>query len=308
MADNKKYYYIRLKESFFDSNEIVLLESMQDGYLYSNILLKLYLRSLKDNGKLMFNDRIPYNSQMIATITRHQVGTVEKALKIFEDMGLIEILDNGAIYMLDIQNFIGKSTTEADRIRTYRQKIENEKIGIEGSPNDVQMYNKCTPEIEIDIEKDKDKKKKETYKSLVSRYTQNPLLVSSLNDYIEMRKKIKGFTVRALELGLAKLDKLASDDEEKIEIVNQTIENSWKGFFPLKEEYRTRKEITPDWIDKEEEPVIETSNDVKRRAIEMQYKLGSITEEEYNEKLVELDKSINDEFNALFKELQEGKL
>ena len=70
MSDNKKYYYMRLKENFFDTNEIVVLESMQDGYLYSNILLKLYLRSLKTNGKLMFNDKIPYNSQMIATITR----------------------------------------------------------------------------------------------------------------------------------------------------------------------------------------------------------------------------------------------
>lgn len=133
MADNKKYYYIRLKDNFFETNEIVLLESMQDGYLYSNILLKLYLRSLKSNGKLMFNDRIPYSPQMIATITRHNVGTVEKALRIFEEMGLIEILDNGAIYMLDIQNFVGKygmSSTDADRKREYRERIRDEKTQI----------------------------------------------------------------------------------------------------------------------------------------------------------------------------------
>ena len=63
----------------------------------------------------MLNGAIPYSPQMIASITRHQVGTVEKALKIFLDMGLIEILDSGAIYMLDIQNYIGSSSTEADR-------------------------------------------------------------------------------------------------------------------------------------------------------------------------------------------------
>lgn len=151
--DNKKYYYMRIKENFFDTNEIVLLESMQDGYLYSNILLKLYLRSLKDDGKLMFNDRIPYNAQMIATITRHQAGTVEKALQIFQEMELIEVLDNGAIYMLDIQQFIGTSSTEADRVRNYRKKIEAEKL------TSVQMYDKCTPEIEIDIEKEIEKDK-----------------------------------------------------------------------------------------------------------------------------------------------------
>ena len=38
MADNKKYYYLKLKENFFDSDSMVLLESMQDGILYSNIL------------------------------------------------------------------------------------------------------------------------------------------------------------------------------------------------------------------------------------------------------------------------------
>ena len=40
MADNRKYYYLKLKENFFDSDSIVLLEDMKDGILYSNILLK----------------------------------------------------------------------------------------------------------------------------------------------------------------------------------------------------------------------------------------------------------------------------
>ena len=41
MSDNRKYYYLKLKENYFDEDAIVLLESMQDGILYSNILLKL---------------------------------------------------------------------------------------------------------------------------------------------------------------------------------------------------------------------------------------------------------------------------
>ena len=150
MSDNKKYYYMRLKDNFFDDETMVILESMPDGYLYSNILLKLYLKSVKSDGKLMFNDYIPYNPQMIATITRHSVGVVEKALKIFKDMGLIEILDDGTIYMLNIQSYIGKSSTEADRIRNYRNKISTEKA------KGVQMYEKCTPEIEIEKEKELD--------------------------------------------------------------------------------------------------------------------------------------------------------
>ena len=69
MADNRKYYYLKLKENFFDSDSIVLLEDMKDGILYSNILLKLYLKSLKNGGKLQLDEHIPYTAQMIATLT-----------------------------------------------------------------------------------------------------------------------------------------------------------------------------------------------------------------------------------------------
>lgn len=127
MSEPRNYFYLRLKDNFFDTDAMILLEGMQDGYKYSNILLKLYLRSLKNGGKLMFNEKIPYNANMIATVTRHSVGDVEKALMVFQELNLIEILDTGAIYITDIQSFIGKSTTEADRKRTYREKIEQEK-------------------------------------------------------------------------------------------------------------------------------------------------------------------------------------
>lgn len=157
MADNKKYYYMRLKENFFDSDEMIILENMDngDGIIYSNILLKLYLRSLKYEGRLMFNERIPFNPQMLSTIVRHPVGVVEKALKAFVDLGLVEVMDNGAIYMLDIQNFIGKTTTEADRIKAYRSKINKEKgLVSNDTPKLVQMYDKSTPELELEIERE----------------------------------------------------------------------------------------------------------------------------------------------------------
>ena len=58
MSDNRKYYYLKLKENYFDDDSIVLLESMQDGVLYSNILLKLYLKSLKACWSLMDSSSI----------------------------------------------------------------------------------------------------------------------------------------------------------------------------------------------------------------------------------------------------------
>ena len=156
MSDNKKYYYLRLKDNFFDSDELKILESMKDGYLYSNILLKLYLRSLKNDGKLVVNERIPYNTEMLASVTGHQVGTIKQALSMFKELGLIEVLENGAIYMLDIQNFIGKGSTEADRQRLYYRRISEERKQnkLAQSRNLKEICKKSTPEIEIELEKD----------------------------------------------------------------------------------------------------------------------------------------------------------
>lgn len=165
MADNKHYYWMKLKENFLDSDEMILLEEMPDGYLYSNLLMKLYLKSLKNEGKLMFKDRIPYSPTVLSKVTRHELRVVEDALKVFEDLGLIDILPDGAIYMLDIQDFIGQSTTEADRKKKYRHKIEQEKKGQISQEDDGQMSAECpderTPETETepDIHLKSDEKK-----------------------------------------------------------------------------------------------------------------------------------------------------
>ena len=83
MSDNRKYYYLKLKENYFDED-------------------------------------IPYTAQMIATITRQQIGTVERALQIFLKLGLVEVLDSGTFYMSNIELLIGQSSTEAERKRAAR--------------------------------------------------------------------------------------------------------------------------------------------------------------------------------------------
>ena len=149
MSDNRKYYYLKLKENYFDDDSIVLLESMQDGVLYSNILLKLYLKSLKHGGRLQLDEDIPYTAQMIATITRQQIGTVERALQIFLKLGLVEVLDSGTFYMSNIELLIGQSSTEAERKRAAR--LQNKALSAlrtSGGPlSDIRP-----PEIELEKE------------------------------------------------------------------------------------------------------------------------------------------------------------
>lgn len=73
------------------------------------------------------------------------------------------------------------------------------------------------------------------YDLIINSYTKNEELKTAILEFIKMRKAIKKpVTDRALILILNKADKLAPKDEEKVQILNQSIENCWQGIYPLK--------------------------------------------------------------------------
>lgn len=95
--DNKKYYWLKLKSDFFDTEDLILLEAMPDGVIYSNILLKLYLKSIQNE--------ILYKSKLNEFIKQPNY-IIEKALQLFEDFEFIKI-ENNIIEILN-QDFIKK--------------------------------------------------------------------------------------------------------------------------------------------------------------------------------------------------------
>ena len=127
MSDNLHYYYLKLKDTFFDEERIRIIEGMENGYLYVNILLKMYLRSIKHDGALQITNRIPYQPDVLAKLLNHNIDVLRRAINIFQELDLIEILDSGVIFMTEIQSYIGTSTTEADRKREYRNRIAAQK-------------------------------------------------------------------------------------------------------------------------------------------------------------------------------------
>ena len=153
MSESHKYYYMKLKETFFNDSKILLLEQMQDGPLYILLLLKFYLISLPYNGLLLVSENMPHTFQTLAIVTRYQVGTVETCHQdFFFKFGLIEILANRTYYMTDIQLFIGQSSTEAERKRMERLRLQQQ------LPSSTVRADICPPEIEIrDKERDRDK-------------------------------------------------------------------------------------------------------------------------------------------------------
>ena len=83
MSDEKKYYYLKLKDHFFEQDHIKVVEAVENGYIYSNILLKMYLRSLKFDGKLMITEKIPYDPskpEILAKVLNHDVAHLKDCL------------------------------------------------------------------------------------------------------------------------------------------------------------------------------------------------------------------------------------
>ena len=102
-----KYYWLKLKRDFFKRHDIRIIEAMPNGKDYILFYLKLLCESVDHEGRLRFNENIPYNSEMLATITNTNKDTVDAAVKMFTELGMMEMLDDGTLYMTESQKMLG---------------------------------------------------------------------------------------------------------------------------------------------------------------------------------------------------------
>lgn len=124
MAKEKRYYWIKLNENFFNDDSIIWLEKQQNGYLYVNLYLKLLLKTMNTKGQLAFHigDKlIPMSAEDISTITRIDVDTVIVAMSLLKQMGLVKEYEN-IDGIPNIQDMIGSETSAAKRKRRQREK------------------------------------------------------------------------------------------------------------------------------------------------------------------------------------------
>ena len=143
--DKKRFYWLKLKEDFFKRHDVRIVESMPNGKDYIIFYLKLLCESCSHEGKLRFNSEIPYNEEMLATITNTNVDIVRSAVKIFSSLHLMEVLDDGTYFMTKVETMIGSETGMAKRLREYRKKQQEVTSGLQ-----------CNLEIEKDIDIDKE--------------------------------------------------------------------------------------------------------------------------------------------------------
>lgn len=125
MGDNKRYYWLKLPEDFYDDDTIQWIEDQENGSAYVNFYLKLLLKSLSDDGRLIryVGQRLmPYDVKSLARLTNTDTDTVRVALELFVNIGLVERLETGELYMNQIDEMIGTETQAAARMRKMRAR------------------------------------------------------------------------------------------------------------------------------------------------------------------------------------------
>lgn len=140
--DNKRYFWLKLKEDFFDQDAISWLEEQTNGKAYTLFYLKLCLKALKNNGVLVrrVGDMlIPYDAEKLGQMTNTDKDTVIVALQLLKKIKLVEIQDDGTLYLTQMEDMVGSETNAAARMRNKRK--EKEKLlleqGEEAAANDV---------------------------------------------------------------------------------------------------------------------------------------------------------------------------
>lgn len=216
----EKQGYIKLHRKIIDWE---WYDDINTKTLFIHILLMVNFEDKKWRGELVKRGSFITSYQSLATqtgLTVQQVRTSLKKLITTNDVTKVTSNKNTVIIVPNYNLY--QSLQQAD------EHTNNNEVTIK-----QQTSNKQVTTTKNEKNKKNDKNVNKTYISVIQNYTHNHEMIEALNSYVEMRKKQKGFTLRALELGLANLNKLAIDDDTKIEIINQSVLNAWKGFFPL---------------------------------------------------------------------------
>lgn len=158
------------------------------------------------------------------------------------------------VRFMDHKEFFDKNMATWKKKAENPNLIQNRPRPTETEPESAEIEPKSTEigyvnvnvnvnDNDITKEKNKQKERKEYFKSIVEGYTSSTALKEALFDFADMRKKIRlPLTEKAMKLNLSKLSQMTTDEDVAVKIVNQSIENGWKGFYPLKEEKKTRKQ------------------------------------------------------------------
>ena len=262
----KRYYWLKLKDDFFNQKEIKRLRKIAGGDTYTIIYLKMLLVSLKNEGKIYFDGIEDDFASEIALELDEDEENVKVTLAYLRSKGLVEMNSEEEMTMQNMASLIGSETENAVRVRRHRQRKAlhcNDQVTLGKPIDNVEIEKEIEKEIDIEI-----------YKP--SSDSLPPALVSKV-DTEPIKKKVKQVkhkhgeynNVLLTDEELEKLKAEYSDLDDRIERLSGYIASTGKAY---KSHYATirnwarkdkeqpkqqvrynqpRAEVVPDWLGKQ---------------------------------------------------------
>ena len=158
MATGKRFYWIKLKDSFMSSDEIDYLMSQPDGANYVVLYQMLCLKTINTGGCLVSQIGemlIPYDAEKIQRECKwFSLATVRVALSVYKQIGLIFESPDGILTISNYSDIVGSETDYSAQKRLQRENRRRQ-IPAKGADNN-EDNNVDNVHTEKEIEKDKE--------------------------------------------------------------------------------------------------------------------------------------------------------
>lgn len=226
-----------------------------DGFVNNPKKIMRMIGSDEDSIKLlsMKNFIIPFESGVVVIKHWRMHNYIQKdrykETTCVEEKRYLGMKENGEYSLLEEPMEKPVTTLDTNCVQDVSSLDTQDRLG---KSKDSLGKSKSKSKDSKEIGKSKSKSKARTdertnaaggFEVIVSSYTADDELHEAIFEFVKMRQANgKKLTDRALQLILAKLDKLANNDSEKVAILNQSIENCWQGVFPLKDGYEPKQE------------------------------------------------------------------
>ena len=118
----KKYYWLKLKETYFDSPKIKMLRKIAGGDTFTIIYLKMQLVSIRNEGILKYEGIDVSFADEIALKIDEDVENVKVVLNYLEKQGLLEFNEQqDEMLLTEASESIGSEGESAERVRKFRK-------------------------------------------------------------------------------------------------------------------------------------------------------------------------------------------
>ena len=251
MATGKRYYWMKLKESFMTSDTIDYFMSQPDGANYVVLYQMLCLKTINTEGRLsrqIGEIIIPFDVEKIQRDCKwFSIDTIRVALNLYRQAGLIYEDVDGTLVLADHKNLVGSETDWASQKKNQRLSSGTE-VRTLSTPMSPECPPACPENVHTDI-RDRDKstenrdkrpetrgkeKKADAFSELAGGDTE---LLEALKDFEKMRNSVKKpMTDRAKKMLVNKLQREFAPSVW-IAVLDQSIKNCWLDVYPLKDNY-----------------------------------------------------------------------